>query len=295
MLRALILKWIPISEEKVPIVFNLGMVNSTLKYTFCFAEDVFFYKKAKANTCISFCLLPLRLEKEIADADERFHFVKEPRELFFQIFIDYTKQQTSHLEKSRIANTAKVGENVSIAEVGVEIGANTIVESGCIIRSGVSIGSNCIVRAGTVLGSEGFEFKKIYGNLTQIPHNKEVVIEDNVTIGLNCVVDKGIYARETRIGSGTKIDANVHIAHAVIVGSNCMIASGVLVCGSSTIGNACWLGPRSVISNGLIIGDNVNVKIGSVVLNNILSNATVIGSPARTNLNNYLKLMYDEN
>jgi len=295
MLRALIFKWISISEEKVPIVSSLGMVNSTLKNTFCFAEDVFFYKKAKSNTCISFCLLPLKLEKEIADADERFHFVNEPRELFFKIFIDYTNQQALELAKSRIASTVKVGDNVSIAEEGVEIGANTIIESGCIIRSGVRIGRNCIVRSGTVLGSEGFEFKKIDGSLTQIPHNKEVVIEDNVTIGLNCVVDKGIYARETRIGSGTKIDANVHIAHAVVIGSNCMIASGVLVCGSSTIGSSCWLGPRSVISNGLIIGDNVNVKIGSVVLNNLLSNAIVIGSPARTNLNNYLKLMYDEN
>ena len=295
MLRALIFKWIPISEKKLPSVSSIGLVNSLLENTFCFAEDVFFYKKAKTNKCISFCLLPAKLEAVIVDSDERFYFVNDPRELFFKIFIEYTHQQTLQLNKSSIADTAIIGDNVSIANEGVQIGSNTIIENGCVIWSGVNIGSNCIVRAGTVLGSEGFEFKKIDGSLTQIPHNKEIVIEDNVTIGSNCVVDKGIYARETRIGSGTKIDANVHIAHAVNIGENCMIASGVLVCGSSTIGNSCWLGPRSVISNGLTIGNNVNVKIGSVVLNNLMANSIVIGSPARTNLNNYLKLMYDEN
>jgi acetyltransferase-like isoleucine patch superfamily enzyme len=294
MLRELIFKWIPTSVDKVPILSSLGMVNSTIEHTFCFAEDVFFYKKAKANNCISFCLLPLKLEKEIPDVDERFHFVNKPRELFFKIFIEYTNLRSLGLTNSRIASTVRVGDNVSIAEKGVEIGANTIIESGCIIRSGVRIGQNCIVRSGTVLGSEGFEFKKIDGINTQIPHNKEVVIDNDVTIGLNCIVDKGIYTRETRIGSGTKIDANVHIAHSVIIGSDCMIASGVLVCGSSTIGDSCWIGPRAVISNGLIIEDNVHVKIGSIVLNNLPSNAIVIGSPARTNLNNYLKLMYDE-
>lgn len=293
MIREIILKSIPISDDKLPCILNFGMVNSTLDKTFCFAEDIFFFKKAKENKCISFCLLPEKLKLEIPDSDERFFFIDNPRELFFKIFINYSKQQSLLLDKSVISSSARIGKNVSIADYGVEIGSNTIIEDGCVVWSCVKIGSNCIIKAGTVLGSEGFEFKNIDGNLIQIPHNKSLQIEDNVIIGSNCVVDKGIYTRDTRIGSGTRIDSNVHVAHAVIIGENCIIASGVLICGSSTIGSSCLLGPRSVISNGLTIGNNSNIKIGSVVLNNLQENSIVIGSPARSNLNNYLKLIYD--
>ena len=49
-----------------------------------------------------------------------------------------------------------------------------------------------------------------------------VVIEDNVEIGAGCTIDRGVTA-ETRIGAGTKMDNQVHIAHDVVVGKNCLV------------------------------------------------------------------------
>ena len=53
----------------------------------------------------------------------------------------------------------------------------------------------------------------------------------------------------------------------------------------------CWVGAGAIVSNALTIGKNANIKIGAVVIEDVLPNEELSGNFAvrhKTNLANYL-------
>src|SRR5690625_6572269 len=72
------------------------------------------------------------------------------------------------------------------------------------------IGDHVTIHAGTVIGSDGFYFKKRATHFEKLHSAGGVIIEDEVDIGAQCSIDKGVTAY-TRIGKGTKIDNQVQI------------------------------------------------------------------------------------
>ena len=49
------------------------------------------------------------------------------------------------------------------------------------------------------------------------------------------------------------------------------------ISGSVKIGKKSWISPSSTIIQKRVIGDNVKIGIGSVVIDNILDNKTIMG------------------
>ena len=74
---------------------------------------------------------------------------------------------------------------------------------------------------------------------------------------------------------------NVFIAHNVYVGEKTMITACVEISGSTKIGRCVWLAPRCTITNKSNVGDHAFVGIGSVVIEPVKPNSTVVGNPAR--------------
>ena len=68
----------------------------------------------------------------------------------------------------------------------------------------------------------------------KIPHIGSVIIEDNVEIGSNSTIDRGLIDC-TQLMNNCKIDNLVHIAHNVTIGSNTAIAGCTGIAGSTTI------------------------------------------------------------
>lgn len=167
-----------------------------------------------------------------------------------------------------------------IAPDNVIIGNNVTIEEFVSIKENVTIGDNCIIRTGCVIGGQGYEFKNSKtGFLFPVKHFGGVRIGEEVEIQQLTDVAKAIYPEDdTVIGSGTKIDASVHIAHADKIGHNCHITAGVVVAGSVMIGDRVWIGPNAVISNGISIGNDARVSIGSVVTKNVEDGKTVSGN-----------------
>ncbi|AYA70203.1 UDP-3-O-(3-hydroxymyristoyl)glucosamine N-acyltransferase [Acinetobacter sp. WCHA55] len=213
--------------------------------------------------------------------------VDDPKWFFFSL-VDYLAKNKKRLETA-IHESAQINSTAYISPLGVVIGKNCIIEPHVTIHSDVTLGDNVIVRAGTVLGGEGFEHKKTLKGILSVTHNGEVIINNNVEIGVNSHVAKGFSYRPTVIGESTKLDAFVHYAHGVQCGKECLIVAHAMIGGNVDIGNNVWIGPSAVITNRITLEDNCFITLGAVVTRRVKSGETVSGNfaiPHQKFLNN---------
>ncbi|MEO5803564.1 MAG: UDP-3-O-(3-hydroxymyristoyl)glucosamine N-acyltransferase, partial [Verrucomicrobiota bacterium] len=181
---------------------------------------------------------------------------------------------------------AEIAADVSVDHfVVVQNGAK--IESGCIIESGARILRGSVIRknsrigANSVIGAEGLAFgKESDGSYETMPHLGRAVLENDVWVGANSTVVKGILT-DTIVGRGTKIGNHVNVGHNVKIGENCFIAAGSVLCGSSKIGDRVWLAAASVILNKINVGADALVGIGAVVSKDVAPGNHVMGFPAR--------------
>jgi UDP-3-O-[3-hydroxymyristoyl] glucosamine N-acyltransferase len=148
-----------------------------------------------------------------------------------------------------------------------------------VVYPGVRIGSRVVIHAGSVIGGDGFGYVLSGAGHVKKPQVGQVVIEDEVEIGANCTIDRAMLDA-TVIGTGTKIDNLVHLAHNVRVGQRCIILAGTVVGGSVTIGDG------AIISGNVTVIDNVTIGAGAIVIGHsgvskdVGSGETVFGYPA---------------
>jgi UDP-3-O-[3-hydroxymyristoyl] glucosamine N-acyltransferase len=205
--------------------------------------------------------------------------------------------QTAVHPKAQIGPGVAIGPFTTIEE-GAKVGAGTVIYNGCYIGAQSVIGDNCliypnvvlreytrlgarvIIQPGAVLGSDGYGFATHEGKHFKIPQIGHVVIEDDVEVGANVTIDRATTG-ETRVGSGTKIDNLVHIAHNVQIGKNCLIVAQVGISGSTKIGNQVTLAGQVGIVGHVTIGDNAVIAAQSGIMNNVEPGAVLFGTPAR--------------
>ncbi len=201
-----------------------------------------------------------------------------------------------------IHDSALLGTNVHVGPYavigkGAVIGDKTRIESHCSVADFVTIGSNArlypcvtvyqdcvlgdrvVVHSGTVIGSDGFKYEVIEGRLTKIPQIGNVVIENDVEIGSNCTIDRAGFS-ETRIGARCKLDNMVHIAHNVILGSDCIIAGQSGVAGSTTLGRGVIVAGQVGVGDHTTIGDGTKIGAKAGMKGNYAAGLELLGSPA---------------
>ena len=176
-------------------------------------------------------------------------------------------------EVPTISSHAYIGKNV-------KIGKDVDIHPGVVIYDNTVIGNRVTIRANAVIGAEGLDYgKNKAGELKRIPHISALIIEDDVDIGSNTTVQRGML-RPTIIGKGTKIGPNCDIGHEVKIGKHCIITGMTLIAGATEIGNHTYIAPHSTIKNSIKIGNNVFVGIGSLVIHDVPDGTTVVGRPA---------------
>jgi len=185
-----------------------------------------------------------------------------------------------------VGDAAEIEEGVDIGPgvyIGnrVVIGKNNVLFPGVTVLDDTVIGEEVIIHSGTVIGSHGFGFvRKEDGSYYKIPQTGRVVIGDRVEIGANVTIDRATIG-ETSIGSGSKIDNLVHIAHNVTLGKNVAIVALVGISGSSTLGDGVVMAGQAGVTEHVTIGNNSIVAAKSVVTKNIAPGSFVSGFPAR--------------
>jgi UDP-3-O-[3-hydroxymyristoyl] glucosamine N-acyltransferase len=198
---------------------------------------------------------------------------------------------------ARLSEDVHIGPRAVIGE-GVSVGARSAIAAGAVLTSGVTIGDDCIIHpnvtilahatvgnrviihSGSTIGSDGFGFAPFEGRYEKIPQVGTVVIHDDVEIGANCAIDRATLGA-TIIGSGTKLDNLLQIAHNVEIGEHTVIAAQSGVSGSTVIGSRAMIGGQVGIVGHIEIADDVSVGAQSGVSKSILEKGKVFrGSPA---------------
>lgn len=180
---------------------------------------------------------------------------------------------------ARIGNGSVLFPNVCVG-AGVTIGEHSKLYPGVTVYPGCTIGSRVILHAGVVIGADGFGYTCSGEGLTRYPHVGTVVIGDDVEIGANSTVDRA-KTGATSIGSGTKIDNLVHIAHNVTIGRNCVIVALSGVAGSVRIGDGVTLAAQTGVKDHVRIGDGAVLAARAGVIGDVADGAVVSGFPAR--------------
>lgn len=257
---------------------KLGLLNSKAdQQIFSYLDnEKYIYQTENVHLTCIICrrefvpLLPKHIEGIIISDDPTVSFWRRHNEL--------QKPRTPF--RTQIGERCSISPMACIAKNNVVIGDNVVIEEFVSVKENVIIGDNSIIRAGSIIGGQGYEFKSTdRGSLFPIEHFGGVIIGDDVEIQQLTNVAKAVYPDDdTIIGSGSKIDALVHIAHADKIGHNCRIAAGAVIAGSVCLEDNVWVGPNATICHGLHIGCNANISLGSVVTKDVEEGKKVSGN-----------------
>lgn len=185
-----------------------------------------------------------------------------------------------------ISDTAIIGEGTHI-QPGVFIGNHVKIGKNCLIHANVSIydfteiDDNVIIHSGTILGTDAFYFKRRKERNVQYDKLEScgrVIIHNDVEIGAGCTIDKGV-SGDTIIGSGTKLDNQVHVGHGVVIGKNCLIAAQAGIAGKTIIEDEVILWGQVGVNKDLTIGKGAVVYAQSGVPASIEGGKVYFGSP----------------
>lgn len=194
-----------------------------------------------------------------------------------------------------VGKGAVIGKNVKIlpgAFVGcyAKVGDNTILHANVTVYRDCEIGKDCIIHSGTTVGSDGFGFAHTkLGEHVKIYQNGNVVIEDDVEIGGNCVVDRAVFGT-TYIRKGCKIDNLVQFGHNVDIGEYSILVAQCGVAGSTKLGRNVVMGGQSAVAGHLEIAPFTNFAARSGVTGDVKESGKTYGGFPLMEQRTWLKL-----
>lgn len=179
-----------------------------------------------------------------------------------------------------VIGEAHIGENCrihagAVVGDGVVIGDDSVLYPRVVLYPGVRLGRRCVLHAGAVVGADGFGYVSAEGVSEKIPHFAGVLLGDDVEVGANSAIDRGMLD-DTVIGDGVKIDNLVQIGHNVRIGDNTVICGNVGIAGSVVVGKRCVIAGGAGIVGGVVIGDDARVGGHSVVTRDVPDNTDVL-------------------
>jgi UDP-3-O-[3-hydroxymyristoyl] glucosamine N-acyltransferase len=210
--------------------------------------------------------------------------VDEPFETYCKIVNHFRPFEPSN---KMISDSAEIGEGTFVYPsvfIGnhVKIGKNCIIYPNVTILDHCIIGNNVVIQPGTVIGSSAFYYNTKKNRpvwYKKMPDCGNVIIEDDVEIGANCTIDRGV-SSDTIIGKGTKMDNMLHVGHDTVIGENCLFAAQSAIAGATTIGNGVTVWGQCGINKTLTIGDNATLLAMSGVSGDLEGGKIYWGVPA---------------
>jgi UDP-3-O-[3-hydroxymyristoyl] glucosamine N-acyltransferase len=182
---------------------------------------------------------------------------------------------------------AVIGDGVHIGPYAVigrsSIGSDSVVQTHVVIMDGCTIGRRVMIEANSCLGATGVAW--VWGEQGErivLPQLGKVVIEDDVFLGTDVTIVRGMFNEATTIGQGSMIAHGSKVGHSVVMGRDCHVANNVSIAGSARIGDKSFLGagcsirPHTTLATGTIVG------VGAAVVKDVTEPGAILaGVPAK--------------
>lgn len=285
---ALLVDGEPIGNKNF-LITGINEIHKVEKGDLTFVDHPKYYKKAlnsKATTII--------INKKLEPPEGKtLIYHQDP----FVAYNNIVKRFTHHSPSNEMINpSAEIGED-TIIQPGTFVGENVKIGKNCLIHANVTIyhnviiGDNVVIHSGTVIGADAFYFQKRKDGYHKMISCGRVIIEDNVEIGANCTIDRGV-SGDTIIGQGTKLDNLIQIGHDTVIGKNCLFAAQVGVAGTVTIEDDVILWGQVGVQKDLTIGKGAIVLGQSGISSSLEGGKTYFGSPAKEAREKMKELVY---
>lgn len=128
----------------------------------------------------------------------------------------------------------------------------------------------------------------IADRLNQTPITYPVLVHPHASVGQRVDLAPGtVIAAGARLSTQITVGRHVHIDQNATVGHDCVIGDfarlnpQACVSGSVVLGRGALVGAHATVLQGLHVGDDAVVGAGAVVVRDVAPNATVKGVPAR--------------
>lgn len=268
------------------IITGINEIHKVEEGDLTFVDVPKYYKKALTSSA-SVILINQRVE---APKNKVLIILEAPFKVYNSLVKKYRpfRPLSAMISETAIIHPSSILEpNVTIGNK-VKVGKNCYIQSNVTIRDYTVIGDNVTIESGAIIGAEAFYYKPTDSGYKKWTSGGRTIIEDRVSIGAGCTICKGV-SGDTIIGTGTKLDSQVHIGHGVVIGEHCLLAAQVGIGGKATIGNKVILYGQVGVAARLEIGDNVTVMAKSGVTKNLKANQNYFGYPAGP-----VKRMYKE-
>ena len=180
-------------------------------------------------------------------------------------------------------------------DADVEIGAETVIESGTHLRGATRIGGDCQIGPNAVIRDaivgDACVLEQCTISSAILAHHVEVgpystvrpgtTLDDGVHLGTHAEI------KNARLGPGTAMGHFSYVGDAD-VGANSNIGAGAITCNfdgetkhRTTIGKRVFIGSDTLLIAPVNLGDDASTGAGSVVNKDVPAGTRVVGSPAR--------------
>lgn len=265
-------------------IFGTNEIHRVKKGEIVFVNHPKYYDKALHSEATI-----ILIDKEVACPEGKALLVSDdPFRDFNKINDHFTGIQTFETTGNNLSvgEYCKIHPSVIIGN-DVKIGDNCMIFPNVVIGDRTVIGNNCIIQAGTVLGGDAFYYNKNAEGYRKMLSVGNVILEDDVEIGVNCCIDRGV-TDSTIIKKGSKLDNLIQIGHDTVLGERTLVASGAMIAGCCIIEDDVQVWGQVGMASGKRVGKGA-VLLGKTGVNRDLEGGkTYFGSLAEE-FREYLK------
>ncbi|MCL2289563.1 MAG: UDP-3-O-(3-hydroxymyristoyl)glucosamine N-acyltransferase [Bacteroidetes bacterium] len=275
------------------LISGINEIHSVESGDISFVDHPKYYEKVLNSKAIA---VIINKDAEVPEGKTLF-ICNDPLQCYLNIvhhFVAFTPQHTA------IHPSAKIGEG-TVIQPNVFIGENVIIGKNCIIHANVSIyadteiGNNVVIHSNSTIGGDACYFQKRETGWVKLTSCGSTKIEDDVEIGCNCCIDKGV-SGVTFIGKGTKFDNQVQIGHDAHVGAHCFLGAQSGVSGCTFVDDHCAIWAKSGVNKGIYVAKNTTILAMSAVDRTITEEGTVLfGLPAEDARKKWREIAYIRN
>jgi len=214
---------------------------------------------------------------------------EDPQMVFYRLcgYLFDTRPKAGIHPTAIIHPEAEIADDVHVGPYAVigrsRIGARTEIHAHVVIMDGCIIGERVVIEPNSCIGATGVAWIwSAQGERVILPQLGGVQIGDEVFLGTDVTIVRGMINEATIIGRGCMIAHGSKIGHSVRMGVDCHVANNVSIAGSASLGARCFLGagcsirPHTTLAEGTIVG------VGAAVVKDILEPGAILaGVPAK--------------